>query len=105
MVSRHPGGGGQPLKAVAHIFLLFFEEFFTFTILQGWDACMTWTLKNGTVVLQNFVMKDEDCTPVCKIFILSFKKLKNNCFNFAYFLFFRVNWSTGVLSTSRLSGT
>ena len=23
---------------------------------------MTWTLDNGTIVLQNFVKKDEDCT-------------------------------------------
>ncbi len=84
MVSRHPGGGGQPLKAVAQIVLLFFEEFFTFTILQGWDACMTWTLKNGTVVLQNFVMKDEDCTPVCKIFNSCHLENKKIIFHFAY---------------------
>jgi hypothetical protein len=67
---------------------------------------MTWTLKNGTVVLQNFVMKDEDCTPVCKIFIfMAFKKQHKILFNFACFLFFRVNWSIGAHSTSRLSGT
>ena len=30
--------------------------------LDVWDACMTWTLDNGTTVLQNFVMADEDCT-------------------------------------------
>jgi hypothetical protein len=37
---------------------------------------MTWTLKNGTVVLQNFVMKDEDCTAVNKIVAYS---VKNKC--------------------------
>ena len=31
--------------------------------LPGWDACMTWRLANGTTILQNFVMKSEDCTP------------------------------------------
>ena len=30
--------------------------------LEVWDACMTWTLDNGTVVLQNFVMAEDDCT-------------------------------------------
>ena len=31
------------------------------------DACMTWTLDNGTIVMQNFVNKDQ---------VKSFSKLK-----------------------------
>jgi hypothetical protein len=30
--------------------------------LDDWTACMTWTLDNGTVVLSNFVMEDEECS-------------------------------------------
>ena len=30
--------------------------------LEDWTACMTWTLDNGTVVLSNFVMEDEECS-------------------------------------------
>ena len=29
---------------------------------QDWTACMTWILDNGTVVLSNFVMEDEECS-------------------------------------------
>ena len=31
--------------------------------LTGWNACMTWRLGNGTVILQNFVRYEDDCTP------------------------------------------
>ena len=44
------GGSGSPRDAVL------FE-------LPGWDACMTWRLDDGRTVLQNFVMREEDCTP------------------------------------------
>ena len=40
------------------------------------DACMTWTLDNGTIVLQNFVNKDEACFEDYEyLFVTFFKRI------------------------------